>query len=198
MEEKKKSMESSSLSKEKHSRVGHPSGSFLEEEGEESYRSYRAQYLKRRELVKRAERKKNGDGTPDVMSNTNQPDDDALSRVEPRTRRNSKSSSSSSSDEEEKIVEIMPGQFVPLRGSAETWDALQSGRITCTTCQYCRLSLVVIDDADMVMCPGCRIVSSVDNEMDGRGGGGLGLGMSLKDARYEIRRRASAGPGQES
>lgn len=97
------------------------------------------------------------------------------------------------SNEEEKgrtMVEVLPGEFVPLRGTVETWEAVQAGDVTGTICIYCQLALVCIEDADLVMCPGCRVISAVDG---GGGGGGLGLGMSVKDARRELSvRRSSA------
>jgi hypothetical protein len=93
---------------------------------------------------------------------------------------------SPSEDEEDRIlVEVMPGTFVPLRGSAETWAAVQSGHITRTTCFSCTTRLVCIDDADMVMCPACQLISPVDG---GLGGGGLGLGMKADDAFHELER----------
>jgi hypothetical protein len=89
------------------------------------------------------------------------------------------------------IVEVLPGEFVPLRGTVETWEAVQAGEVTGTICIYCQLALVCIEDADLVMCPGCRVISAVDG---GGGGGGLGLGMSVKDARRELSvRRSRAG-----
>jgi hypothetical protein len=99
-----------------------------------------------------------------------------------------------SSDKDEKgrtIVEVLPGEFVPLRGSVETWEAVQAGEVTETICICCQLVLVCIEDADLVMCPGCRVISAVDG---GGGGGGLGLGMSVKDAHRELSiRRSRAG-----
>jgi hypothetical protein len=84
------------------------------------------------------------------------------------------------------MVEVMPGEYVPLRGSVETWDAVMSGQVKKTSCACCCLDLVCVQDADLVMCPGCRIISPVD---DGGDGGGLGLGMSVQDARYELSQR---------
>ena len=81
------------------------------------------------------------------------------------------------------MVEIVPGEFVPLRGSGETWQAIQTGNVTRTTCSCCSLDLMCISDADLVMCPGCRVISPVER---GTGGGGLGLGMSVRDAQREL------------
>ena len=84
------------------------------------------------------------------------------------------------------MVEIVPGEFVPLRGSGETWEAIQTGNVTRSTCTCCSLELMCIADADLVMCPGCRVISPVER---GPGGGGLGLGMSVRDAQRELSQR---------
>jgi hypothetical protein len=113
------------------------------------------------------------------------PEDDDLKRYD------SFNCNYSSDEDDEKgrtIVEVLPGEFVSLRGSVETWEAVQAGKVTGTICTYCRLALVCIEDADIVMCPGCRVISPVDG---GGGGGGLGLGMSVKDARRELSVRRS-------
>jgi hypothetical protein len=62
---------------------------------------------------------------------------------------------------------------------------VQNGHITRTTCFSCMSRLVCIDDADMVMCPDCHVISPVDG---GLGGGGLGLGMKADDASRELER----------
>jgi hypothetical protein len=88
------------------------------------------------------------------------------------------------------MVEVMPGEYVPLRGSVETWDAVMSGQVKKTACACCCLDLVCVQDADLVMCPGCRIISPADDGGDmQQSGGGLGLGMSVQDARYELSQR---------
>jgi hypothetical protein len=84
------------------------------------------------------------------------------------------------------LVEVVPGEFVPLRGSGETWQAIQAGRVMNTSCSCCFLKMLVLEHVDLVMCPGCRVISPVN---EGRGGGGLGLGMAVDDARKELDRR---------
>jgi hypothetical protein len=86
-------------------------------------------------------------------------------------------------EEDRIMVEVTPGYIVPLRGSAETWSAVQCGRIIKTMCFSCMWQLVCIKDADLVMCPGCRVISPVT---EGVGGGGLGLGMKEEDASFEL------------
>jgi hypothetical protein len=84
------------------------------------------------------------------------------------------------------LVEVVPGEFVPLRGSGETWQAIQAGRVMNTSCACCFLKMLVLEHVDLVMCSGCRVISPVN---EGRGGGGLGLGMAIEDARKELDRR---------
>lgn len=94
----------------------------------------------------------------------------------------------SDDDEERKMVEVTPGNFVPLRGSAETWEAIRNMRIQKCVCYICTSRLVCVEDADMVMCPGCRAISPIE----GGRGGGLGLGMKEEDASIELQRLKNA------
>lgn len=89
-------------------------------------------------------------------------------------------------EEEDNLVEVAPGTFVQLRGSMETWRAIQEGRTTRATCFVCSLSLVCIQNADMVMCPICRDISPVDQSPSS--GGGLGLGMTEEEAQTVLSR----------
>jgi hypothetical protein len=88
-------------------------------------------------------------------------------------------------EEERMLVEVTPGNYVPLRGSAEIWDAVLNDNAVECFCFGCSLQLVTVSDADMVMCVSCHTISPVD---DGNAGGGLGLGMKSEDAAYERRR----------
>ncbi len=80
-------------------------------------------------------------------------------------------------------IEISPGVFVRLRGSEETWSAIQSGNSTHATCYSCELSLLCIADAEYVICPACRVVSPLSTGSYGQPSnpacttGGVGLGM---------------------
>lgn len=88
---------------------------------------------------------------------------------------------------EQTLVEVTPGNFVPLIGSESTWSAVQEGRIAHTTCFDCMARLVCINVADMIMCPECRVISPVSDESGkASGGGGLGLGMKEEDAMREV------------
>jgi len=88
-------------------------------------------------------------------------------------------------EEERMLVEVTPGNYVPLRGSAEIWDAVLSDNTVECFCFGCTLQLVTVSNADMVMCVACHTISPVDGGLDG---GGLGLGMKGEDATYERRR----------
>lgn len=84
---------------------------------------------------------------------------------------------------ERQMVEVTPGNFVPLRGSAETLEAVHLGRIQHTTCFVCKLSLVCVEDAEMVICPTCKTISPLEGGASGRG---LGLGLKEALANSEI------------
>ena len=88
-------------------------------------------------------------------------------------------------EEDRMLIEVTPGNYVPLRGSAEIWDAVLNNQTLECLCFGCSTQLVTVNDADMVMCVSCHTVSPVDG---GTGGGGLGLGMKKDDATYERRR----------
>lgn len=85
-----------------------------------------------------------------------------------------------------KMVEVTPGNFVPLRGSAETLEAVHLGRTRGVTCLVCQLRLVCVDGADMVICPQCKSISPVEG---GSSGGGLGLGLREELAKNEVKDR---------
>ena len=88
-------------------------------------------------------------------------------------------------------IEVSPGIFIPLRGSAETWQAIRCGCTTRTACQKCAEELHVIEDAEHVVCPDCWMVSPVDHaigdipfEFDGVSGNhGVGLGIKVEDVK---------------
>lgn len=81
-------------------------------------------------------------------------------------------------------LEIEPGVHSPLRGSKETWFAIQRGFSIEVTCFACTAPLLCIADAELVLCPDCKIVSpvikegGVDAKISSRGlVGGVGLGL---------------------
>ena len=102
------------------------------------------------------------------------------------------------------MVEIAPGVLAPLRGSRETWRAIQRDYYRPTTCVVCgsgsahdTTTLFVIQDASYVLCPICRVVGPVDSDGDDNGNnsnagasvsssggpktGGVGLGFTHED-----------------
>ena len=87
--------------------------------------------------------------------------------------------SSSGSGNTQTVMEIAPNLFVPYKGSHETWEAVQRGEFTVTTCFACCLQLVVIDTAEFLVCPDCHTVSPLSYSGDGshveRSGVGLGI-----------------------
>jgi uncharacterized protein (DUF2249 family) len=73
--------------------------------------------------------------------------------------------SESSEQEEGAMIEVAPGMKVPLRTSAETWNALLEGRITVTRCSNCSNELTCLEDADLVICVDCWVCSPVDQSI---------------------------------
>lgn len=68
-------------------------------------------------------------------------------------------------------VEIAPGYWVTLRGSNETWSAIERGFSRQVQCPCCLQHMLVIEDAAMALCPECRTIVPINDD-----GNGLGLG----------------------
>ena len=56
-------------------------------------------------------------------------------------------------------LEIEPGVKSVLRGSKETWNAVQRGYTTDACCFGCMAPLLCIADAEYVLCPDCKTIS---------------------------------------
>jgi hypothetical protein len=91
-------------------------------------------------------------------------------------------------------LEVMPGVFLPLHGSEETYHALREDRLCATYCLACETPLFCVEYAAQVLCPNCRVVSPVFTHEERRGrrgsGGhgaplqedcGVGLGMTVDE-----------------
>jgi Zn ribbon nucleic-acid-binding protein len=76
-------------------------------------------------------------------------------------------------------VELLPGHHVPLIGTEETMQAFCEDNVINVECSSCQMFLYCKRTAEMVMCPGCRMISPID---EGLGGEGLGLGLSVAAA----------------
>ena len=80
-----------------------------------------------------------------------------------------------------KSIEISPGTYLRLRGAEETWKAIELDFYMPCSCCCCDLTLFCIQDADFVLCPGCRVVSPmVGNCFGGGDEGGVGLGFTME------------------
>lgn len=81
------------------------------------------------------------------------------------------------------MIEVAPGVKLPLRGSDETWKAIEDGRVTITTCIACQIELHCLEDAQLVACPNCTMLSPVDqtNQEDSTARFGVGVGVKLED-----------------
>ena len=73
-------------------------------------------------------------------------------------------------------IEIEPGVYRELRGAEETWNAVATGQVAECSCVVCNLPLLCIQDAEFVLCPGCKVMSPLFHSYAG-GRGGVGLGL---------------------
>jgi hypothetical protein len=60
------------------------------------------------------------------------------------------------------MIDVGGDVKMPLRGSDETWKAIADGRVTITSCIYCQIDLNCLEDAQLVICPDCTMISPVD------------------------------------
>lgn len=65
-------------------------------------------------------------------------------------------------------IEVAPGQYMPLRGSSETMAAVESGIARTVTCMACQATLRCVPDAELVVCPDCRLLSPLPAEKKGQ------------------------------
>jgi hypothetical protein len=78
-----------------------------------------------------------------------------------------------------KMIEVVPGEFMRLRGAHETWTAIQNDFYVPCACICCDLTLFCIQDATYVLCPDCQVVNPLE-KIDGYDGG-VGLGFTMKE-----------------
>lgn len=77
-------------------------------------------------------------------------------------------------------IEVAPGEFLRLRGAAETSQAIQNDFYIPAECVCCNQTILCIQDADYVLCPDCRVVVPL-RPVDERNNGGVGLGCKPED-----------------
>jgi len=80
-----------------------------------------------------------------------------------------------------KTIEVAPGQHLRLRGADETTQAIQDDFYIPCECSCCTKTILCIQDADYVLCPDCRVVSPIREQLDsGKSNGGVGLGFKVE------------------
>lgn len=83
-------------------------------------------------------------------------------------------------------VEVAPNVFMDLRSAMETLRAVQSGCAVSVTCVECQGTLKCVPDAELVMCPDCRVTTPMVLDQDAISGctvrRGVGLGLKLPKA----------------
>jgi hypothetical protein len=92
------------------------------------------------------------------------------------------------------MIEVTPGVKLPLRGSAETWRAIEEGSVTVTMCCGCKIDLNCVLDAQLVICPDCFILSPVDQTEQGAAESstsmmhrrGVGVGIKAEEIRQWV------------
>ena len=72
-------------------------------------------------------------------------------------------------------IEVAPGEFLRLRGAAETSWAIENDFYAPSECVCCTQTILCILDADYVLCPDCRVVGPIRPPQE-RSNGGVGLG----------------------
>ena len=78
-------------------------------------------------------------------------------------------------------IEIAPGVTARLRGADETWAALENDYYLPASCVCCGADICCIMDADVVLCPLCKVVSPMDGCAGPGFDGGVGLGFTFDD-----------------
>jgi hypothetical protein len=64
-------------------------------------------------------------------------------------------------------IEVEPGRFMDLRGSEETMRAIKDGSAIVVQCFLCNACLKCVHDAELVICPDCRIFTPVSEDFGG-------------------------------
>jgi hypothetical protein len=83
-------------------------------------------------------------------------------------------------DKKTSMIQVAPGLSARLRGAAETWEAIKSDFYRPCMCLACNTDLFCIQDAWLVLCPDCRVLSpmeDLDGETRDLREGGVGLGF---------------------
>jgi hypothetical protein len=65
-------------------------------------------------------------------------------------------------------IQITPGEYMPLRGAQETWEAINNGSSRIVDCVGCQSVLQCVYDCQLVICPDCKLVSLVSHFVLGR------------------------------
>jgi hypothetical protein len=78
------------------------------------------------------------------------------------------------------LVEVTPGVRAPLRGSDDTWRAIQEERYMPSLCNCCNETIFAIQDVGFVLCPNCNVIYPIEDIVD-KILGGVGLGFTYDD-----------------
>jgi hypothetical protein len=81
------------------------------------------------------------------------------------------------------LMEIAPGLSLPLRTTAETLQAVQRDTLLTHDCVSCTAALYCMQQAEVIVCPYCRVIEPLRH---GQSGGGVGMGFGARDL-WEMR-----------
>lgn len=79
------------------------------------------------------------------------------------------------------MIQVAPGVKVPLRGSEETWEAINEDFYVPCICIGCQTTLCVIQDAAYLLCPSCRTISPMEGHFVDHTLAGVGMGFRLEE-----------------
>jgi hypothetical protein len=77
-------------------------------------------------------------------------------------------------------IEVSPGEYLRLRGAEETLRAIRVDFYMPCECICCLLTIFCIQDADLVLCPSCRVISPMVRVFKSCNGG-VGLGFTMRE-----------------
>ena len=97
------------------------------------------------------------------------------------------------------LLEVFPGEYLPLFGTEETVDYLHRNEVRSTDCPVCEKNIHVLDVAAYMLCPDCLVVSPLPDHRTLQEKGveivGVGIGMRTNEFRnwYDDTQRSGRG-----
>ena len=77
------------------------------------------------------------------------------------------------------LIEVSPGEEMPLRGSRETQFAIEQNYVITSNCMGCTLSLSCVRNSKYVLCPLCHCISPLELSSLRTEGNSFGVGLGF-------------------